>query len=186
MPEEHLTPLYRLFSIIKTFNRFEKDARTFQVLEIKNLCDDCFFQFRKNIEDASFYELGKTFFENLQQTALALTEENNNLNENVENVISREINGFLQTAREVSSSTGGIDLEDFKVRLTAAILKKTAREDVFKWTFTKYAFSVLNGEIANKYSDTGAYSITGKEGKTAIFEIKGSDDNPALQLMDRL
>jgi predicted ATPase len=175
-----------LFSIIKTFNRFEKDARGFQVLDIKNLCDDYYFKFRENIEDVSFYELGKTFFENLNRMALVLMEEDNNTKEKVETAISREINGFMQMAQGVSSSAGGIDLEDFKVRLAAAILKKPAREDVFKWTFTKYAFSVLNGEIANKYSDTDTYSITGKEGKTTIFKIEGSDDNPALQLNDRL
>lgn len=175
-----------MFSIIKTFNRFERDLKIHQVMAIKNLIDEYYFKFRENVEDASFFEMGKVFFESLKRTAMELAEQDNKTKEKIETVIAREINEFVQIAREVATANIGINLEDFKDQLIGTMLKKQDKEDVFKWTFSKYVDSVLNGEITNKYSETGEYSITGKEGKTIIFQIKGTDDNPELQLKDRL
>ncbi len=59
-----------MYSIIKTFNRYEKDARLYQVRSIQQLIEQYYFDFRKKYSDSPVLEAGRTFFNQLQDEAL--------------------------------------------------------------------------------------------------------------------
>ncbi len=173
-----------MFSIIKTFNRYERDARLYCVQNIREIIDNYYFKFRKNVDDTSLYEMGKVFFEDLKKAALALVDVDIKSKKEIEAVISTKISTFSEALKGVSGI--GINPEEVKERMLEVILKRPSKEDIFKKTFGKYIASVLNSEVANKYADTGEYLIDGREGKTAIFEISGTDENVKVRLKDKL
>ena len=173
-----------MFSIIKTFNRYERDARLYRVQNIRKTIDDYYFKFQKNVDDTSLYEMGKVFFEDLRKASLALVDEDNKSKKEIEAVLSKKISTFSEAIQGVSGI--GINLEEIKERVIDVILGKPAKEDIFTKTFGKYIASVLNGEVANKYAATGEYLIDGREGKTTIFEISGTDEDVKVRLKDKL
>jgi len=173
-----------MFSIIKTFNRYERDARAYRMQNIDEIINDYYFKFQKNIEAPTLYELAKTFLEDLKKVALELVERNTKSKKEIEAAVSRKTNTFAETLQGISGS--GINLEEIKDRVSAVILKKPSKEEIFKRAFGKYASAVLNGEVFNKFSAGGNYSIDGKEGKASIFEISGTDRDVEVQLKDKL
>ncbi len=175
-----------LFSLIKTFNRYEKDALSCQVLEIKHLVDDFYFKFREKVENNVLFELGKNFFYDLKKTALSLLEMENKPVTEIESTIQPVFDSFLQSGEGISATGIMIDLEDLKNKLINLIITKPLKNDVFRWAFGKYSMSVLNGEVANKFPGGGSFSITGSEAKKKIFEMQGNDENMEITLHDRL
>jgi len=173
-----------MFSIIKTFNRYERDARLYRVQNVQKKIDDYYFKFQKNVDDTSLYEMGRVFFEDLRKAAMALVDDDNKSKKEIEAVISKKISDFSEALQDVSGI--GINLEEVRDRVLDIILEKLAKEDIFKETFGKYIASVLNGEVSNKYTDTREYLVNGKEGKTTIFEISGTDEDVKVRLKDKL
>lgn len=173
-----------MFSIIKTFNRYERDARLYRVQNVQKKIDDYYFKFQKNVDDTSLYEMGRVFFEDLRKAAMALVDDDNKSKKEIEAVISKKISAFSEALQDVSGI--GINLEEVRERVLDVILEKLAKEDIFKETFGKYIASVLNGEVSNKHADTREYLVNGREGKTTIFEISGTDEDVKVRLKDKL
>jgi len=171
-----------MYSIIKTFNRYEKDARLFQVSQIKNAIDDLYFNFKKEYNGAPGLIDMKEFFDGLENEALALLEKSL-ANKEIEFILAEKIKGFTEIIKSISGkepNLGGIP-----GRIAAVIDKKPPRDTIYKDSFEKYIKSVLSGEVSNKFSKDPAYSITGTDGDNKIFEISGRNGNLKIDVEDR-
>jgi len=172
-----------LFSIIKTFNRYERDARFYQVLNIKRLLDNYYFDSRKKSNDPSVLEFGNAFFQQLKTVALSLVDENKP-KEEIESIVSEKMKSFTDALLGLSGFN--VNFEEITGHIVDIILKKPAQENVFQLTFLKYANALLSGDIANKFSGGGNYLITGKEGNIPIFTVSGAPSSVDIDLHDRL
>ncbi len=172
-----------MFAIIKTFNRFERDTRLFQVRDIQRLIDNYYFESRKNVNDPAVLEIGKAFFEELKNSALALVDKNKSKKE-IEAVISGKIRSFTESIQGLSGIQ--VNMEDIMGHITNIIVKKPTKELVFKRSFLLYINALLSGDIANKFSADGNYSIEGNDGQAALFKISGNPSDLDIQLNDRL
>ncbi|MCX6579830.1 MAG: AAA family ATPase [Candidatus Aminicenantes bacterium] len=172
-----------LFAIIKTFNRFERDTRLFQVRDIRRLIDNYYFDARKNVDDPAVLEIGKAFFEELKNNALALVDKNKSQKE-IEADISGKMRSFTETVQGLSGIR--VNMEEITGHITNIIVKKPTRELVFKRSFLLYMNALLSGDIANKFSADGNYSIEGSDGRAALFKISGTPADLDIRLNDRL
>jgi hypothetical protein len=172
-----------MFSLIKTFNRYERDARSSQVRSIQTVIDDCYFEFRKENVDSSVLEAGKTFFDELKNEALSLI--NKELSkEATQSVIFEKLKNFIGFVQGLADIQ--IDIKGLSGKLASLIRKKPGKEEIFQQTLSKYIGSMFSSEMVNKFTDMQEYFITGKEGKTVIFEISGKNGPGKITLYDRL
>jgi predicted ATPase len=172
-----------MFSIIKTFNRYERDARLYQVRNIQRVIDDYYFGFRKKYDNETVLDAGRSFFDRLKDEALKLIDKSLPLNE-IRTAVSDMVTSFIETVQRVSDTE--IILEDIPASLAPLIGNKPSPEDVYKRTLRNYMVSLFDDEVANKFAEKPEFSIVGKEGNVNIFEITGTTDSPAIHLSDRL
>ncbi|HLP48104.1 MAG TPA: AAA family ATPase [Candidatus Deferrimicrobium sp.] len=172
-----------LFSIIKTFNRCERDTRMFQVRDIQRLIDKYYFESRKNVNDPAVMEISKAFFEELKNNALALVDKNQS-KEEIDAIITTKMHSFTETIQGLSGIQ--VNMEEIKGHIADIIVDKPAKELVFKRSFSLYMNALMSGDIANKFSTNGNYSITGNDGRAAIFEISGTRADLDIRLNDRV
>lgn len=173
-----------IYSIIKTFNRYEIDIRSSRSRQIQVLFDDFYRSFQKSTADPVAYESGKKLFVEFEKEALTWLNIDDRAKEEIEKEVSHNVNSFSETLQDVFG--GGIDSSDFIEKIVGALLTKPVKEDVHKQAFRKYAYSVLHGEIANKYNEKKDFSITGREGAALLFEISGTDEDVTVNLKDEL
>ncbi|MGE5340562.1 MAG: AAA family ATPase [Candidatus Omnitrophota bacterium] len=171
-----------LFSIIKTFNRYERDARLHQVRSIRSLIDRYVADSRKSSGDLS--EAEKAIGDELKNRALALLDTEQTQDE-VEAVLAETVRGFGDADDERGGGTPP-ELIDLAHRIATVIIKKPTPEDVFKRSFLLYINALLSGNVANKFSGNGTFSITGKEGDLTIFSVYGTPSSTDIRLNDRL
>lgn len=172
-----------MFSIIKTFNRYERDARQYQLGRVENSIEDYYSNYRQKYSDSPVVKEIKTFFDELKIEALKLME--NTLEKNkIRSIISQKIKGFAEIIQTVSGAE--INLEEIPNRIADLIDKKPPKEEVFKRSFSKYMTSVLWGEVINKFVRDKEYSIVGEEGENSIFDISGTNGTVKLRLLDKL
>lgn len=172
-----------MFSLIKTFNRYERDARLYQARNIQTIIDDYYFDSRKKANDPNFLEIGRSLFEELKNSALELLGTNKSKKQ-IESFISQRVSVYTEAIQGISGFK--INMKEIIERIVNIILKKPLKEDVFKQTFSMYADAVLNGDIANKFAADKNYTIIGKEGDLTIFHVSGSPASIEMSLNDRL
>ncbi len=172
-----------MFSIIKTFNRYERDARQYQVRNIQRLIDDYYFDFRKEYDNSSILEAGRNFFDELKNDALSLIDSVTTEKE-FRSGISDKFTDFTGLVQTLSGSQA--NLKGVVEEVVNLIQKKPEKEEIFKQTLEKYMSSVFSSVVANKFAKSHEYFMVGKEGKNVIFEISGTNGPAALRLNDRL
>lgn len=172
-----------MFSIIKTFNRYERDARQYQVRNIQRLIDDYYFDFRKEIDNVSLLEMGKTFFDELKNDALELVSRNAPKGK-IQSSISSKTDNFTKIVQRIAGVQ--VNLEEISGRVVNLIREKPIKEDIFKISFSSYITSLINGEITNKFAEKQTFAITGREGKNILFEISGTKSPVTVRLHDKL
>ncbi len=173
-----------IYSIIKTFNRYETDIRSSRGRQIQVLFDDFYRRFQKITKDPAAYENGKKLFDEFEKVALSWLNLDDRAKEEIEKEVSYNVNSFSETLQDVFGSA--LDRSDFIEKIVEAVLTKPKKEEVFKQSFQKYAYSVLHGEIANKYNNNKDFAITGREGAALLFEISGTDEDVTVNLKDKL
>lgn len=172
-----------MFSLIKTFNRYERDARLYQVRNIQTIIDDYYFEFRKENIDSSVLEAGKTFFDELKNETLSLIKRELS-REEAQSIIFEKLKNFIGFVQGLADIQ--IDIKGLSGKLVNLVHKKPGKEEIFKQTLGKYMGSMFNSEIVNKFTGLQEYFISGKEGKTVIFEISGKNGPGKINLYDRL
>ena len=170
-----------MFSIIKTFNRYERDARSYQVRSVQRLIDHYYFDFRKRHTNPPVLEAGRTFFDGLKDEALGLLE-NSGTTQKIESIISDKVNSFTETVHRLSDIE--INLEEISENIALLIANKPSKEDVYKQTLRNYLVSLFGDDVVNKFAKTLEYSILGKEGNNSVFEITGTTESPRVCLND--
>ena len=172
-----------MYSIIKTFNRYEKDARLYQVRSIQQLIEQYYFDFRKKYSDSPVLEAGRTFFNQLQDEALGLIDKSRSIVE-IQANISDKVNSFIDTVQRLSDVE--ISLVDIPETIAPLIVNKPKKEEVHKLTLRNYIFSLFSDDIVNKYAKTQKFSIIGKEEKHQVFRVTGTSDSLGVDLNDKL
>jgi len=173
-----------LFSIIKTFNRFEDDMRDYQVLDIERFIEYSFFKFRESSSNPSILEMGKKFFDELKTEAFAWSLKDHT-KEEISKHFSESIAQFSGSLQKIARLD--VDLNDISVKISDLITNKPSKEEVLKITFSKYIQSALNGEIANRFSNTDSgFFIEGKEGELSLFQISGEHKSVKLEIKEPL
>ncbi|HLP57367.1 MAG TPA: hypothetical protein VK186_00990, partial [Candidatus Deferrimicrobium sp.] len=124
-----------LFSIFKTFNRFEDDMRDYQVLGIERFIEYSFFKFRESSSNPSVLEMGKKFFDELKAGAFAWSLKNHT-REEVSKHFSDSIAQFSSSIQEIAHLD--MDLNDISVKISDLITNKPSKEEALGITFSKY------------------------------------------------
>lgn len=161
-----------LFSIIKTFNRYERDARVFHMRKIKRLIDEYYFDFRKKNPKPLFHEMGKGFFEELKKDILEMVGSDTSINE-IQNSLDDKIENFIEKIFQTFGMR--ITLDGLSSQSVALIAKKPSNKEIFQDSFDKYMTAVLSGEPANKFAQGSEYCLAGKEGENLLFKIAGKN-----------
>lgn len=172
-----------IFAIVKTFNRYERDASMYRLKEVQSLIDEYYFAFRKRYTERSILEAGKTFFDELTNDALGLIDNSRPIEES-RAVIFEKVKSFVETVRR--SSDVEVTLEDLPNLIGSLIGSKPSKEEVYKRTLRNYLVSLFSDKIGNKFAKPQEYFINGREGNNTIFEINGTGDSPGVCLHDRL
>lgn len=172
-----------MFSIIKTFNRYERDAKRYRARNIQRLIEGHHFEFRKRYNDPTALDVGQKFFDELQNAALELLG-GTETDETIGRLIGGKIDSFNNTFRRFSGMDA--DGEILPGPIVKLITSKPPKEDIFEWSFLNYMLSVLNGEIANKFAENREYFIHGKEGVKSLFDISGNNGSVELKLKNKI
>jgi hypothetical protein len=172
-----------IYSVIKTFNRFERDARAYQAQRIQGLIDDYYFDTRKKTGNPAIHAGIKTFFDELKNYALGLLGKTI-AKEEILSTLAGKITGFAGTM----DSTFGVHLkfEGIQDKLVNYLLEKPSKEEIFAASFHNYIDDVLSGEVSNKFAAEHRYFIKGVEGENIIFEISGSNGDVEVRSRDKL
>jgi predicted ATPase len=168
-----------LFSIIKTFNRYEKDARVFRVNRLEEMIDEYYAEFKKKYSGHPWLADVKSIFTALKNDILQAMENPPGKDE-ILSLISEKLHGAIELVKTVSGFE--ISFEYFPDQVAEFIDKKTPREEIFRRTFLKYMNSVFNGEITKKFFEAKEYSIKGEEDNRSVFEISGSNGSVSIRL----
>lgn len=172
-----------MFSIIKTFNRFERDAHKFRAGKIKDFLESSYFRFSKNHDDTGLLESVQSFFDRLLELIVSRTG-GMSTNENIEAAITREIDSFTESARGKYGKE--IDLGDIAGTLKALAAEEPAKNQIFRRAFDNYSRSIMGGEVRNKFAGDDGFEISGKDGKSTVFEITGGHGSTDLKLSKKL
>ncbi len=172
-----------MYAIIKTFNRYEADARWFQVRSVQRVIEQYYLDFRKKYGNSPVLEAGRTFFDQLLDDVLGFID-NAPPTAEIQTIISDKIDSFIDTVKRISAVE--INLADIAGAIAPLILEKPAKEEVYKLTLRNYIFSLFSDEIANKFAGTQEFIITGKEGKREIFQAAGTTDSPRVDIYNKL
>jgi hypothetical protein len=174
-----------LYAIIKTFNRYERDAKVFRVKKLENFIDQYYFESRKKFDNVIALKTLKELFDELKNEVLRSFDGGHIIaKEDVRAIFAARIENFTEIIRTVSGVE--VSLEDLPGRLVELIQEEPAQEDILKNTFRKYCLSLFEGGVANTFIDDAPYAITGWEGKTKIFDLSGRNDQLAIHLEDKL
>ena len=172
-----------LFSLIKTFNRYERDARTFQVRKLYRLIDDYYFDFRRKTVNQLALDMGKGFFEEIKSDILAMVGSDKQ-KEEIRHSIADKVDNFTE---KIFQTVGmRVTLAELSGDAVELIENKPPVEEIFRDSFSRYMMSVISGEVANKFAADKEYSISGKEGNNILFMITGRNGLPGIRLNDQL
>ncbi|MCX6583294.1 MAG: AAA family ATPase [Candidatus Aminicenantes bacterium] len=168
-----------IFSIIKTFNRYEKDALVYRMRNIEDTIEDYYSDFKRKYSNSPALADVRAIFLELKNDALKMMDTPPDKDK-----IRLSLDEKLKSVAEVIKTVSGIDINfaNFPAQVIEFVDKKPSPEEIFKRSFGKYMNSLFNGEVANKFSENKGYSITGEEGNKTVFEITGSNGSITVRL----
>ncbi|MGE5341943.1 MAG: AAA family ATPase [Candidatus Omnitrophota bacterium] len=168
-----------MFSIIKTFNRYETDARFYRVRKMEELIEDQYADFKMRYRNSPAFRDVKKIFDDMREEIFKIM----NIPEKEESIkkkISEKVIEFTEIIRAIFGED--INFDHFISTVSELAVQKPAPESIFKNTFGKYISSLFNGELSNKFSEKKGYAIKGEEGGNTVFEITGSNGSFTVQL----
>lgn len=168
-----------MFAIIKTFNRYEKDAVVYRMRNIEDTIEEYYSDFKRKYSNSPALADVRAIFLELKNEALKMMDTPPDNDK-----IRLSLDEKLKSVAEVVKTVSGIDINfaNFPARVIEFVDKKPSPEEIFKRSFGKYMNSLFNGEVANKFSENKGYSITGEEGNKTVFEITGSNGSITVRL----
>jgi predicted ATPase len=173
-----------LFAIIKTFNRYERDARLFQIRKLDQLIDHDYFDFRRKTTDPNALNMGKGFFEEFRSAVLGMIG-SDTPKEEIQNSINDRIANFIDNFFRVTGIR--MELDELSGKAMDILDKRPSKKEIFSDSFSKYLVSVLSGEPLNRFARDREYFLSGKEGGNILFKITGSNSQVAeIHLFDKL
>ena len=155
-----------MYAVIKTFNRFEKDARAYQVRKIRDFIENYYFDSRKKYTRPEILDAIETFFNRLKDEMLTLLE-SPGPKDQIQALVSDKITSFTEMVDRISGFK--INLEDITAAIVPLIANQPPKELVFKGTLNNYLVSIFSSEIAGKFAKKREYAITGKEKENILF-----------------